>query len=207
MARIKVLLLVGGAPYHDQPEHREILASMFGSRFDVTMSDDAEVLTPENLKGYEVIADYTSWWEPTKAQHQAVLDAVAGGKGYFCMHPATASFLNDAGHVSMVGGQFIEHDPNKIFTVKIGTARQVQEHPITEGIGDFPIQDELFIVEGDQNQWNIIARAEGHAVLWTKQWGEGRVHTNVLGHDGHALNNLSLQTLILRGIEWAAGLT
>ena len=206
MGRTSVLLLVGGAPYHDQPEHREILASLFGSRFDVTMADDPRVLTPENLQSYDVIADYTSWWEPSEEQNSALLDAVEGGKGYFCMHPATASFLNSPEHIAMVGGRFIVHDPNKIFTVKIGTARHVKEHPITEGIGDFPIQDELFVVDGDQTQWHILARAEGHPVLWTKMWGEGRVHSSTLGHDGRALNNLSLQTLIVNGVEWVAGL-
>ena len=204
--KTKVLLLVGGAPYHDKPEHREILSALLGSRFDVTMADDAEVLTPENLDSYDVIADYTSWWEPTEEQCRALLDAVAGGKGYFCMHPATASFMNSFGYHEMVGGTFIEHDPNKLFTVKIDTAKRVEKHPITQDVGDFEIQDELFVVDGNQTEWNILARAEGHPVLWTKEWGKGRVHTNVLGHDERALNNPSLRTLIILGVEWVAGL-
>ena len=28
MERVQVLLLAGGAPYHDQPEHREILSNL-----------------------------------------------------------------------------------------------------------------------------------------------------------------------------------
>ena len=206
MKHARVLLLVGGASYHDQPEHREILSSLFSSKFETTMADNAQVLTSENLGHYDAIADYTSWWEPSEEQHKAVLGAVRAGLGYFCMHPATASFLNDAEHIAMVGGLFIDHDPNKVFVVNIPTARHVEKHPITQGIGDFPIQDELFVVDGDQTQWHIIARAEGHPVLWCKDWGQGRVHTNVLGHDGRALNNPSLQTLILNGVEWVAGL-
>ena len=80
--KTKVLLLVGGAPYHDQPEHRRILSDLLGSKFDVTMSDNAKILTSENLDNYDIIADYTSWWEPTEEQCSALLDAVAGGKGY-----------------------------------------------------------------------------------------------------------------------------
>lgn len=202
----KVLLLVGGAPYHDKPEHREILSTLLASKFDVTMADDPDVLTRENLDRYDVIADYTSWWEPTEAQCNALLDAVAGGKGYVCMHPATASFMNSPGYHEMVGGTFIQHDPNKLFTVKVDTARRVEKHPITQGVGEFQIQDELFIVEGDQTKWHILARAEGHPVLWTTGRGKGRVHTNVLGHDGRALNNPSLRTLIIQGVEWVAGI-
>jgi len=203
---IKVLLLVGGPQYHDLPEHREILPDMLGARFDVTMTDDLAVLQPEVLDGYDVIANYTTFFEPAQEQCDALLEAVHKGKGYIGLHPATATFWNCPRYLEMIGGKFIVHDPNKVFTVNIGTSRYVEKHPITEGVGDFPIQDELYIVEGDLTQWHILARAEGHPVLWTKEWGQGRVHSNTLGHDGHALNNLSLKTLYLNGVEWVAGL-
>ncbi len=71
-SKVKVLLLVGGAPYHDQPEHREVLSSMLGSKFDLTMAGYPDrTLSPENLSDYDVIADYTSWWEPSRPQYLA----------------------------------------------------------------------------------------------------------------------------------------
>jgi type 1 glutamine amidotransferase len=202
----KVLLLVGGPEYHDLPEHREILPAMLGARFDVTMTDDMAVLTPDGLAGYDVIANYTTFFEPTQEQCDALLEAVYEGKGYVGLHPATATFWNCPRYLEMIGGKFMVHDPNKVFTVNIGTSRHVEPHPITEGVGDFPIQDELYVCDGDMTQWQILARAEGHPVLWNKKWGKGRVHSNTLGHDGRALNNLSLKTLYLNAIEWAAGL-
>jgi hypothetical protein len=57
----KVLLLVGGAQYHDQPEHRQILSEFIGAKFDLTMTDDLfgnylptwlVVRDKEVLKGY-----------------------------------------------------------------------------------------------------------------------------------------------------------
>ncbi|MBM3190647.1 MAG: ThuA domain-containing protein [Chloroflexi bacterium] len=215
----KVLLLVGGAPYHDQPEHREILARIFGAEFDLTVADSPDVLTPEGLARYVAIANYTSFWEPPQAQCQALLDAVKGGVGLACLHTSSASFYNCPAYQEMVGGEFTNHDPNKLFTVKIGDARSRKRqlankglavpeppHPITQGISDFQIQDELFIIEGDQTQWQVLARAEGHPVIYTKMWGKGRVCMNALGHDGRALGNPSLQTLYLRGVQWVANL-
>ena len=212
--KAKVLLLVGGAIYHDQPEHREILARMLGSRFDLTMAGyPTRVLTPENLSQYDVIADYTSWWEPTREEYLALLQAVIGGKGFACLHPATGTFMNSSGYHDMVGGSFVYHDPNKLFKVQFGERKHNrtgellrEDHPITEELAGFEIQDELFVVRGDETSSHVLALAEGHPVVWTRKYGKGRVFNIVLGHDHQALNNPSLQTLYIRGIEWAAGL-
>ena len=213
-SKAKVLLLVGGAQYHDQPEHREALSSMLGPKFDLTMAGYPDrVLTPENLSQYDVIADYTSWWEPSRAQYLALLKAVIGGKGFACLHPATGTFMNSSGYHDMVGASFIYHDPNKVFAVQFGEKKHfgtgemtLEKHPIVEGIEDFEVQDELFVVQGDMTKWHILARAEGHPVVWTKKYGKGRVYCNALGHDYRALNNPGIQALYIQGIEWAAGL-
>jgi type 1 glutamine amidotransferase len=106
----------------------------------------------------------------------------------------------------MIGGKFIAHDANKEFLVQISNAGAVVPHPITKRIDNFKIQDELYIIEGDMTQWEILARAEGHPVIFNKTYGKGRVHNNALGHDARALNNPSFQKLIINGIIWAAKL-
>ena len=203
---IKVLLLVGGPEYHDTPETRAALLDTLSAEFDVTMTDDLGVLQPDTLKGYDVIVNFTTFLEPTDEQISALLDAVEGGKGFVGIHGATATFWNSPAYLEMLGGKFIVHDPNKVFTVNISSSRHVEEHPITEGVDDFDIQDELYIIEGDLTQWHILARAEGHPILHTKMWGKGRVHSNALGHDARALNNPGFQILVINGVKWAAGL-
>ena len=218
-AKPRILLMVGGAAYHDQPEHREILTQTLGETFDVTMADNVDALASQNLATFAAIANYSSFWEPTEQQCSALLNAVKDGKGLACFHPSSASFYNCPAYQEMVGGEFTNHDPNKLFQVKIGDARSRKRqmanrgilapeevHPITQGIEDFEIQDELFIIEGDQTQWKVLARAEGHPVLYTKSWGKGRVCMNALGHDGRALRHPSLQRLYLREVQWVAGL-
>jgi type 1 glutamine amidotransferase len=210
----RVLLLVGGAHYHDQPEHREALSRILDSRFDLRMSGyAARTLTAENLEGYDVVADYTSWWEPRREEYLALLQAVMGGKGFACLHPATGTFMNSSAYHDMVGASFVYHDPNKVFKVQFGEREHfgtgellLEEHPITEGMEDFEVQDELFVVQGDMTRWHILARAEGHPVVWTKRYGAGRVFCTALGHDYRSLDHPSVQTLYVRGIEWAAGL-
>ncbi|MBM3188808.1 MAG: ThuA domain-containing protein [Chloroflexi bacterium] len=206
--RTKVLLLVGGPWYHDQPEHREALSAFIGAKFDLTMTDDMSVLTPENLAKYDVIANFTTFFEPPKEQVDALLEAIKGGKGFVSIHGGTATFWNSPEYVDMIG-KFMVHDPFKEFEVKMSTLNPrvvVYPHPITEGMADFTIEDELYVIEGDMTQWEIIGRAEGHPILYNKMYGKGRVHNNALGHDTRAINNPSFQTLVINAIEWAAGL-
>lgn len=204
MSELKVLLLVGGPVYHDTPGDQREALGFLDPHFSVTMTDDMTVLTPENLAKYDVIANYTTFFEPTEGQIKALLDAVAGGKGFVGIHGATATFWNSPEYLEMIGGKFIEHDKNKIFHVKMNY-NHTESSPITEGIEDFDIQDELYIIEGDLTQWHILARAEGHPIVYTKMWGQGRVYSNAMGHDSHAIGNPGFQELIVRGVKWAAG--
>lgn len=203
---IKVLLLVGGAEYHDQPEHRQILSNFIGAEFDLTMTDDLEILNPDSLGTYDAIVNYTTFVNPTENQINALLDTVRKGKGFVGIHGATATFWNSPEYIDLIGGRFITHDPNKEFLVQIRTAGAVIPHPISKDIDDFTIQDELYIIEGDIRKWEILARAEGHPIIFNKMYGSGRIHNNALGHDAKALSNPSLQKLIINGIAWSAGL-
>lgn len=197
----RVLLLVGGPEYHDTPETRSIMQGFLENEFDVTMTDDLGVLARDTLSAYDVIVNFSTFLEPTEEQVDALLQAVEGGVGFVGIHGATATFWNAPAYLQMIGGKFIAHDRFKEFTVEIVD----EEHPITRGASDFAIEDELYVIEGDQTQWHVLARAEGHAIVYTKAWGAGRVYSNALGHDARALGHPDFQTLVVNGVEWAAG--
>lgn len=209
---MKVLLLAGGAWYHDQPAHRTALWDCLGPHFDVTMSHYPEgVLTSGNLARFDAVADYSSWWEPSRDECLALTDAVAGGLGFASLHPATASFMNSDEYHDMVGGVFVFHDPNKVIPVTLQPRSHyhtevaaVQSHPITEGLEDFEVQDELYVVDGDMTSWRVLARALSHPVAYTKPYGAGRVFCTNLGHDERALGHPAVQQLYVRGIRWVA---
>ena len=106
-------------------------------------------------------------------------------------------------------------------------------HPIVAGVSDFEIEDELFEIGGDTSRFEaftaafrdrgwaedvmrlgagpllsdvtVLASAENRPLLYTRLFGEGRVHYNALGHDQRALRNDSYRRLVLQGVRWAAG--
>lgn len=207
---VKILILVGGS-HHDDPDMRATFTSFLSGpdNFEVTMSEDMEVLTKENLAGYDVIINTTTDREPTDEQHYALLDAVAGGKGIIAIHGGVASFWNSPAYFAMIGGKFVGKSlrGREGFTVRITTAPQVEDHPITMGIEGYDVTDELFVIEGDQTQWHVLGRSQGHPAFYTKSFGKGRVFVSALGHNDTELSRPTFQTVILNAVEWVAGLS
>lgn len=46
---------------------------------------------------------------------------------------------------------------------------------------------------------------ERYPILYTRKFGEGRVHYNALGHDLSSLRNPNYRRLLIQGVNWAAG--
>ena len=94
---------------------------------------------------------------------------------------------------------------------------RLPDHPIMRGIPDVWLhaKDELYHgLRGPAENIDILASAysakdhwgsgDHEPVLWTVTQGEGRVVISVLGDDVEAMHNVGYQTLIARGVEWAA---
>jgi type 1 glutamine amidotransferase len=88
---------------------------------------------------------------------------------------------------------------------------QNQEHPVTSGLTDFYILDELWINAEQNESFEVLGVAlnieedtgEQPAIL-VGSYGKGRIFHTILGHNETALRNPGFQTLILRAAEWAS---
>ncbi len=225
----RALLLVGGPDYHNQPEHYAELAGILAGEggIDLRITADLDTLNPTTLAEYDAVINWSTFVQPTPAQVDALLAAIEGGLGFFAIHGGSATFWNSAPYLTMLGSRFIQHDPYKEFLVEIDDPT----HPITAGIQNFLIEDELYeqggkvddfvafaaavtaqspyggevksLGEGPlSNDIQILASAEGHPLVYVREWGKGRVHYNALGHDGKALTNPNFRTLVLQGYAW-----
>jgi uncharacterized protein len=106
------------------------------------------------------------------------------------------------GHGPMQPFQLIIREPN---------------HPITEGLPPkfMHVEDELYgWLRGPAKNLTVLATAfapkdlggadEHEPVLFTVQYGKGRVFQNALGHTGKELKSVAFITTFLRGAEWVA---
>ena len=169
------------------------------------------------------------WGEKADA---ALLDYVRAGKGLVVYHFSVAAFDGWTDYEKISGGNWRpnngHHSAPHNFVVDI----KDQEHPITKGLKvSFPqANDELYANLRWQpaGSYHVLATAnDDHALyaarrtdarapqplegasanepmLWTTEFGKGRVFVTALGHDVEQVQTPAFVTTFTRGAEWAA---
>lgn len=226
--KVKVLILTG-VSNHDwratTPVLRQILERT--GRFEVHVNEEGRGCGPETFAPYDVLLlnynDYKQtagpWWDARA--REALLDFVRTGKGLVSYHASNNAFWGWPEFDRLVGGTWREtagHGPYHAYTVKIVDAAS----PITKGLpATFAESDELYHQLSLQSNIHILATAwddpkncwkpgEGcgtgkdEPLIWTLQYGVGRVFQTALGHDVKAMQGAGFQATLARGTEWAA---
>lgn len=169
------------------------------------------------------------WGEKTDA---AFLDFVRSGKGVVVYHFAMAAFNGWTEYEKLSGGNWRpdngHHSAPHNFVVDI----KDQEHPITKGLKLALPQanDELYAnlkwqpagsfkvlaTANDDHALYAASRTDSRApqplvgpsanepMLWTVDYGKGRVFVTALGHDVEQVQTPTFGTTFTRGAEWAA---
>src|SRR5271166_6456508 len=229
---VKVLIITGdhGHNWKETTPFLRDLLTKAGHKVDVTETPGKD-LTPANLARYDVLLlnyrntpkgakdNPDSVW--TDANKKAFTDAVKGGKGLVVYHHASSAFVGgsdfDKEFEKVIAGGWRKqgfHGKRHEFNVTIRKA----DHPITRGMpAEFAhANDELYQNSVMLPDSIVLATAfsdsakdpknsgKQEPVVWVAMYGKGRVCENVLGHDVPAMKDLGFQTLLIRGVEWAA---
>lgn len=206
MSSIPTLVFAGG-PIHDfrgvGGAARDALAA--AGDFAITyLEEDLDALLPERLAPFRLLVFHYTVGTLSDAQKNGLLNWVAGDGGFVGIHSAADSFRDCPEYRAMVGGYFVTHPKYRDYQVSVVDSA----HPITEGLDEFMVRDEQYILDYDPRV-NVLATAlwKGKAmpVAWTKTWGKGRVFYLALGHDEPAMRHPIAQQLLVRGARWAAG--
>lgn len=136
---------------------------------------------------------------------------VRSGGGLFGFHTACLCFDDWPGWRDVLGGVWVW---GRSFHPPLGpvTATPTKEpHPLTDGLGEFEIVDEVYSGLSIANTVRplIVARAGGaeapEPVLWIHQYGRGRVAFDALGHNRTSIEQEPHGEIIRRAAVWAAG--
>jgi len=162
----------------------------------------------------------------------ALLDFVRSGKGMVVYHFSVAAFNGWTEYEKLSAGNWRpdkgHHSAPHNFVVEI----KDQEHPITKGLKlSFPqANDELYAnlrwqpagayhllaTANDDHALYAARRTDSRApqplvgdsanepMLWTTEYGKGRVFVTALGHDVEQVQTPAFVTTFARGAEWAA---
>ncbi len=206
-----MLLLLGGI-YHDFEGFREVMLPFIQQQnYTVRATYDFDVLTDPALAEVDIVLLNTCLGGPRKqgpwaadlsaAQTAALVTWVQAGGGLLGLH--AAAVIGEGGQRlrKLLGGYFVEHPPEAEFTV----LPMYREHPITQGLEAFAVQDELFInaYESDiEIHMTVQHRRVCHPLVWTRREGAGRVAYIALGHSEKVWTLPSYRKLLAQALLW-----
>jgi len=217
---IKVLIL-SGKNNHEWEKTTPVLERMFSSSglFLVSITNDPDTLRFRDLSRFDVLVSNRNNWPDTstlpgsKWQKDFIKYIESGGGAVF-IHAGASSFYGwKEYHKVGIGrwGKNTRHGEQTTGRVT-GFSR---ENPVTAGLKDFYIFDELWedtdIYPGAEPLASISAtdKKDGHSIscnaVFVNHAGKGRSFYTTLGHNNRAMFNSGFQTLILRAAQWTAG--
>ena len=168
----------------------------------------------------------------TPAGKQALLDAVAGGKGFIGAHCATDTFHSQGGmkdrtpsrymndgdnadpYIKMIGGEFVIHGRQQ-------KAHLIVADPKFPGISAVPLDNDateewyslknfadnlhVLLVQDTLGMSGIEYRRPNYPSTWARMYGKGRVFYTNMGHRDDIWNGPVFQSVLMGGINWAVG--
>lgn len=216
---IKVLIL-SGKNNHEWQKTTPLLVKMYrdSKLFKVNVTEKPDTLTYKDLRKFDVVvSNWTSWpdndFRMTQGWEHDFLKYVKRGGGLVFIHAGASSFYNwNEYHQIGIGrwGKETKHGEQ--------TRGKVcgfdQKHPITKGLRDFYIVDEIWEKTDIDPKAKALASVsatdekDGHLIsesaIFENHFGKGRSFYTILGHNERALLNTGFQSLLLRATEWTA---
>ena len=217
-ADLRLLIVTGGHDFE-----REAFFAMFDSFQGMT---HREVQHPaandqyasEAAAEYDVLVLYDLNQTITEEQKAALLAMLERGKGLVVLHHALADYQDWDEWREVIGGRYflapIEREGKQIpaSTYRHGVDIPVHvadpDHPVTKGLSDFTIHDEVY------GGYEVLASVHpllttnhpesSPTLAWTNTYGNSRVVTIQLGHDRVAWENPNYRTLVYQAIRWGA---
>jgi type 1 glutamine amidotransferase len=220
-APLRVLVLTG-ANNHDWQATTPLLKAMLeeSGRFQVDVTEAPEACDGAQLAAYDVlVSNWSAWPAVTGRQwgaqaEEAILDFVRGGKGFALFHAASATFHDWPEYQAMIGATWALDRTGHGAIHPLQVRWTELRHPVTAGLDEFWLTDELWHRMGRSGDARVLATAYSdpdrggsgahEPVVLVSELGRGRCFHLVLGHDTHTLRNRGWQTLMRRGVEWAA---
>ena len=228
---MKLLVISGGR--HPYEESTPVLERfLIGAGHNFTVTEDPSVLAnAPDLNSYDALVFNTrrenipdfGEWALSSSEQNGMKDFISSGKGFVCLHISTCLPGGWPEYHDITGGGWISgtsfHPPYGRFTVNISNSG----HPGVNGVAEFDTDDELYmglaITEGNDvfltghtengtHPWGPDRAPKDmpggtFPLGWTRRYGQGKVFTLLLGHDGKSFESPEFQQIVLNGVNWS----
>ena len=218
-AKIKTVVVTGGHGFKKEP-----FFAIFDRLPDIEyvnaqQQDHSEIFEDISHWDYDVIVLYNMTQQISPKRQQNFIKLLRQGVGLVALHHSIGAFQQWPEYREIIGGKFylkqMEEDgivhPKSDYKhdLDVGVHVENNEHPITLGMCNFVIRDEVY---GNQifEQDNHILLTTDHPasdkpLCWVRKYGGARVCYIQLGHGTEAYASPDYRYLVARAIRWSAG--
>ncbi len=212
--RLRVLVVTGGHGF--KPEH-------FYQMFDndpgitytaVSQKKAAEAYDRNDLLSFDAVVLYDAPSKITDAQKARFLSLFDRGVGVVVLHHAYLAYpmWHEFGRIA--GGKYVytaeqlkeglESSDYK-GNVDIPMTIVATNHPVTAGLGDFVLHDELYTkMHMESDVTPLITSTGGELIAWTRMEKKSRVVGIIVGHGQSCYEDPNFLKLLRQSIRWTA---
>jgi len=215
--KIKVLIVSGGHGFKHEPFYN-VFDSIPFITYDTLVQPQANMLiaSPE-VKKYDVLVFYDMVDSITPAQQEAYISLLKKGTSMIFLHHSLVSYQNWPEFIKILGGQYHTHpvvvngdtlNTSYEHDVNIPVKVENRKHPVTHGISDFDIVDEVYggveILPQVKPLLSTSHPKSMHYLAWINHYGNSDVVYIQLGHGPSGYSNPNYRKLVQQAIEWSA---
>lgn len=215
--KLRVLVVTGGHGFERKPFYN-LFDSIPFITYDTLVQPQANSLiaSPE-VNRYDVLVFYDMFDTISPAQQEAYIRLLKKGASMIFLHHALVSYQDWPEFKKIVGGQYhtrpvvvkgdtlqagYEHDVN--IPVKV----EDSDHPVTQGISDFEILDEVYggveILPQVRPLLSTTHPKSMRYLAWINHYGRSDVIYIQLGHGPSGYSNPQFRKLLQQAIAWSA---
>ncbi|MDQ6479415.1 ThuA domain-containing protein [Dyadobacter sp. LHD-138] len=211
-----ILIVTGGHGFKQVPFY-----NMLDSLGDISYekieqpSGNALIASPA-VEKFDALVFYDMYDSITPSQKQAYVQLLQKGKAMIFLHHALVSYQGWDEFQRIIGGKYYEkatlvkgdtvkssYQHDVIIPVKI----ENHEHPVTKGLRDFQIYDEVYGNFGTQSTikplLNTTHPGSSRYIAWINPYGHSDVLFIQLGHGPEAFADSNYRKLLFQGIQWS----
>jgi uncharacterized protein len=215
--KIKVLIVTGGHDYERKPFYA-VFDAITGIAYDTVVHPDAnKLIASPQVDAYDVFIFYDMGELISPQQKQAYVNLLKKGKSFIFLHHSLVSYQDWPEFLKIVGGQYHTHPvvangdtlrANYQHDVIIPIRVEDKKHPVTSGMNDFEILDEIYmdaeILAGVHPLLSTSHPNSMRYVAWVNRYENSEVLYIQLGHGESGLSNPNFRKLLRQAIEWSA---